>query len=320
MSELQVRQPAFTFDGVEFLWNPTNPAFAVFANFISFWVIGFERYLVRTMRDAEGHISDPEVRQEARLFTQQEAVHARTHRRHVKALIARHPGLQAAVDSAVAQYDDLYDSQDLAYHLAYATAIEGTFTPIFGMILESRASLFRGGDARVASLMLWHFCEEIEHRASAVKVYDDVVGDRSYKLRVFPSAVKHIDQGAEELLRIFQAQVPGEAGARHYGSRLARLFGRAANPFAAVPVALRIPGAWRAVRSAGRNYDHANQPVPGWVDTWFACYARGDDMTQFYGRIVKPEPGPEAGTRRRPSGNGESNPRGAGFDAQMGAR
>lgn len=317
MSELQVRQPPFTFDGVDFLWNPVNPAFSVFANFISFWVIGFERYLVRTMRDAERLISDPEVRQEARLFTQQEAVHAKAHRRHVKALVTRYPELQAAVDLAVAQYDDLYDRHDLAYNLAYAAAIEGTFTPVFGMIMESRAVLFREGDARVASLMLWHFCEEIEHRSSAVKVYDDVVGDRAYKLRVFPSAVKHIDQGAESLLSIFQAHVPGEAGARHYGSRLARLLGGRANPFAAVPAGLRIRGAWRAVRSAGRNYDHGNQPLPGWVDTWFSSYARGDDMTQFYGTTVDVERGAVPDFRRRPSGAGEGAPPGAGVDAQM---
>jgi hypothetical protein len=290
MSDLQVRQLPVTFDGVEFIWNPANPAFSVFANFISFWVIGFERYLVRTMKDADAHIADPGVREEARLFMQQEAVHAKTHRRHVKALVDRYPALQAAVDLATSQYDDLYGRHDLRYHLAYAAAIEGTFTPIFGMIMEARETLFRDGDARVASLFLWHFCEEIEHRSSAVMVYDHVVGDPGYKLRVFPSAVRHIDRGAEALLGMFRAHVPGEAGAAHYGSRPARLFGRQANPFATVPVPLRLRGAWRAMASIGRTYDHANQPIPAWVDTWFAHYARGDDMTRFYGTVVDAAP------------------------------
>lgn len=290
MSELQVRQLPFTFDGVEFVWNPANPAFSVFANFISFWVIGFERYLVRTMKDADAHITDPDVRREARLFMQQEAVHAKTHRRHAKALVARHPGLQGAVDLAIAQYDELYDERDLSYHLAYAAAIEGTFTPVFGMITESREALFRQGDARVASLMLWHFCEEIEHRSSAVTVYDHVVGDPRYKVRVFPSAVMHMDRGAEALLRMFQEHVPGEAGADHYGSRPARLFGRRANPFAAVPAPLRLRGAWRALCSVRRTYDHANQPVPDWVGTWFSHYNQGHDMTRFYGTVSGTDP------------------------------
>ncbi|HUI04029.1 MAG TPA: metal-dependent hydrolase [Acidimicrobiales bacterium] len=286
MSDLQIRQPPFTFEGVEFLWNPANLAYSVFANSVSFWVIGFERYLVRIMKDADAHIADPEVRQEARLFMQQEAVHSKMHRRHVKALIDRYPGLQATVDLVVADFDDLYDRRDLRYHLAYAAAVEGTFTPLFSMIMENRETLLGDGDARVASLLLWHFCEEIEHRSSAVMVYDHVVGDPGYKLRVFPSVLKHVDRGGEMLLQHFQAHVPGEAGADHYGSRSARLLGRRANPFATIPVRFRLRGAVRALASIRRNYDHAHQPIPAWVDTWFASYAQGNDMTRFYGTIV----------------------------------
>ena len=286
MSDLQVRQLPFTFDGVEFVWNPANPAFSVFTNCVSFWVIGLERYLVRIMKDADGDITDPAVRQEARLFTQQEAVHARTHRRHVKALIDRFPRLQATVDAAIAHYDELYDRHDLRYHLAYAAALEGTFTPVFGMIIDHRDTLFRDGDARVASLCLWHFCEEIEHRSSAVMVYDHVVGDHAYKMRVFPSVVSHVDQGFESLLREFQAGVPGEAGADHYGSRTARLLGRRANPFATIPIQDRLRVACRAMRSILGSYDHDKQPTPAWAETWFAHYAQGDDMTRFFGRVI----------------------------------
>lgn len=286
VSHLQVRQIPFSFDGVEFLWNPANPAFSVFANCVSFWVIGLERYLVRVMKDADEHISDPQVRQEARLFTQQEAVHAKTHRRHVKALIDRYPALQAALDSAVASYDDLYQQHDLRYHLAYAAALEGTFTPVFGGIIEHRETLFGHGDSRVASLFLWHFCEEIEHRSSAVMVYDHVVGEGGHKARVFPSVVAHVDRGFESLLRDFQVHVPGEGGANHYGSRMARLFGRRANPFATIPLYHRLRMAGRAMASIGPDYDHDHQPVPAWTETWFSNYAQGHDMTRFYGTVI----------------------------------
>lgn len=286
MSDLQVRQLPFSFDGVEFLWNPANPAFSVFANCVSFWVIGLERYLVRIMKDADEHIGDPQVRQEAKLFMQQEAVHAKTHRRHVKALIDRYPGLQASLDSAVASYDELYDRHDLRYHLAYAAALEGTFTPVFGTTIEHRDALFRDGDTRVASLFLWHFCEEIEHRSSAVMVYDHVVGDHWHKVTVFPSVVMHVERGFESLLRDFQRDVPGEAGANHYGSRVARILGRRANPFAAIPVQRRLRMAARAIASIRLDYDHDRQPIPAWTETWFSNYAEGHDMTHFFGTTV----------------------------------
>ncbi len=286
MSVLQVRQIAFSFDRVEFLWNPTNPAFSVLTNCGSFFVIGLERYLVRVMKDAEGDITDQGVLEEARLFLQQEAVHAKAHRRHVQALIDRYPGLQAGLDLALAHFDDHYDRHDLRYHLAYAAGLEGTFTPLFRTIIDHRDRLFREGDARVASLFLWHFCEEIEHRSSAVMVYDHLVGDNGYKVRVFPSVIRHANRGFELLLSEFQKHVPDVGDIAHFGSRTARLFGLRANPLPTIPIVVQVRTAYCALASIRRNYDHEHQPTPAWADTWFSHYAQGHDMTQFYGTIT----------------------------------
>src|SRR5215475_6467553 len=78
-----------------------------------------------------------------------------------------------------------------AYTLAYIAALEATFPPFFKMILDHRASLLEPGEPRVASLFAWHFVEEIEHRASALVVYDAIVGDPWYRLRVVGPALAH---------------------------------------------------------------------------------------------------------------------------------
>ena len=44
------------------------------------------------------------------------------------------------------------------------------------MMLDNEETLFRPGDDRVASLFMWHFVEEVEHRSSALVIYDAVVG------------------------------------------------------------------------------------------------------------------------------------------------
>jgi predicted metal-dependent hydrolase len=284
MSNLQVRRIPFTFDDVDFHWNPNNKAFSVFINSISFWVIGLEKYFVRAVREAEERIDDPAVLEEARLFRQQEAVHSATHRRHVNALIARHPELQAVLDDVVARYDELFESRDLRYHLAYAAGLEGTFTPIFKMCIDHRASLFADGDARVASLTLWHFCEEVEHRSSAVIVYDHVVDDVAYKIRTFPSVVRHLDAVFEAIYRGFQAAVPGEADADHYAGRFGRYLWRGrANPTSTVPLSSVGAAFIRSVRSLAGSYDHGNQPLPAYADEWFARFEAGEDMTETYG-------------------------------------
>lgn len=56
-------------------------------------------------------------------------------------------------------------------------------------MLDNEAVLFRPGDERVASLFLWHFVEEVEHRSSALLIYGAVVGRLWYRLQVVPAVV-----------------------------------------------------------------------------------------------------------------------------------
>ncbi len=293
MSELVVRHIPFEFQDVDFTWNRANPQFSLAMNVLSFWAIGLERYLVKAMKDAEAVITDAEVAREARLFLQQESVHTACHRRHVKALIERYPGLQAALDTSIEYYDALHRDSDLRYLLAYAAALEGTFTPIFKMIIDNRATLFAGGDARVASLCLWHFCEEVEHRSSAVMVYDHVVGDPVYKIRSFGPMMRHVLRCHRMLLREFDREVPGEMPPRQHVSWLSRYLPVGPeNPFATVPVRQRFSMFLGVLASIMPGYDHANQPLPQWAAIWFEHWERGEDMTMFYG--VRPGAEPAA--------------------------
>ncbi len=80
------------------------------------------------------------------------------------ALVQRYPELEKCYEDACAAYDKLIDEESIEFHAAYIANLEATFTPLFKVILDNRDSLFGGGDRRVASLMMWHFVEEIEHR------------------------------------------------------------------------------------------------------------------------------------------------------------
>ena len=60
------------------------------------------------------------------------------------------------------------------------------------MMLDNEETLFRPGDDRVASLFLWHFVEEVEHRSSALVIYDAVVGKPWYRIRASARASSNI--------------------------------------------------------------------------------------------------------------------------------
>jgi predicted metal-dependent hydrolase len=273
MSDLEVRKFDWDFEGIPFVWNPEQPRFAILMNQITFVIISFERYICKAMRAAESRITDEEVATEARLFGQQEGVHAAAHQKHARALLEQYPGLQSVLDKSQQSYDDLFESQPLEYHLAYAGGLEAIFTPFFKMILDHRAILFSGGDSRLSSMLLWHFCEEIEHRSSALMVYNHVVG--SYRYRI--TNTRHFQRHAGDLFQMaieeFKANVPDVPHDVYEG-----------DPFVNVPRGARMRSALGILRSQLPWHNPTYQPLPNYYDEWIGRWSGGADVTQLYGQ------------------------------------
>jgi predicted metal-dependent hydrolase len=274
MSDLKIRRIPFDFDGVDFVWNQDDPAFAITMNKVSFFAIGFEKYICRATQAAEPLIKDPRVLQEARDFRAQEGIHSLAHRKHAKALIARYPGLQAALDQSIALFDKLFEEQDLKYHLAYIGGLESIFTPSFRLMLDNREALFAKGDARVASLFLWHFCEEIEHRSSGQMVYDHVYGNYLYRVRRFKGFMKHVGVVIEAITNEFRKQfrtLP-EAWFMSYSNHKLPLVGKLRSM-----LGITLP------QMPWHNPEH--QALPEYFGEWIGRFDRGEDMTLTYGAI-----------------------------------
>lgn len=211
MSNLIVRELNLDFRGIDFVWNPEQPAFSFLANVISFQTIGFERFICKTVKEALPMIHDPAVADEARDFIDQEAKHSKAHLAHVKGLIGHYPELRPVLDDSLADFEQKWNSSDLHYRIAYSTIIEGTSLPLYKIMIDHRDKLILGGDDRVASLLLWHFSEEIEHRSSALKVYNSVVRRPFYRLKVFPDVGRHLAQNMNRIAYRFRRIVPDAA-------------------------------------------------------------------------------------------------------------
>lgn len=271
MSALIVRKPPFRFDGVDFIWNADNRPFSILANMISFQVIGFEKYICRSIRDAEKLIDDADMLAEARSFNSQESTHSQTHKRHVDALLTRYPGLGDVLEESVADYDALYRTSELRFNLAYAANVEATFTPLFSTILTYRERLMAGGDARVASVLLWHFCEEVEHRRSALAIYDHVIGDGWYRLRNTRRVLRHIMANSGKIAAGFLDHVPGLTKDDVTG------------PMRTLPRLARWRLSLNLLASQMPWHDPERVRVPGYYHEWCRRYEAGEDVTQIYG-------------------------------------
>jgi predicted metal-dependent hydrolase len=297
MTELQVRRPKFDFsDDVPFMWNPGNPAFSMFMNATSMIAICFEQMIVTAVQEAKPLISDQAVAAEATAFLRQEAQHSSSHRKHVGALVRRYPGLQQTLDDSLAIYDELGETTPLKFRLAYVADLEATFTPTFKMFLDNEATLFSSGDDRVASLLLWHFVEEVEHRSSALTIYDEVIGDKWYRMRALPGLVKHLLQVIAAIADGINTHVPWEDrhvdartllpafGFRHTLSRRlsAAPPGEAGPAFATVPRRQLLAAAAGVLLSQTPYHNPEHQDLPAFAGEWFNRWDRGGDVVHWY--------------------------------------
>ena len=305
MTNLVVRKIPWEFDAnVPFMWQPANPNFGLFCNAFTFIAVPFERYIVNAVRKAQDKLNeDPGVAAEADLFLRQEAQHAAAHRKHMIALVQRYPELEQSYEDAVKAYDDLIDAQPIEFHAAYIANLEATFTPLFKVILDNRDSLFGGGDQRVASLMMWHFVEEIEHRSSGLRLCRHINPNPWYRVRHIRATFNHVGKLSQSIAKTFDEIVPfsdrgvsaqqlisnsmlfGEFKYRLPGGsrRKARRTGPP-NLFHAVSTSELVTMVWRLALSQTPHHDPADQPLPEWAETWMREYEQGSDMTTFYPR------------------------------------
>jgi len=203
-------------------------------------------------------------------------------------------GPQGELDE-VTQRGIVVADKPLKYRLAYTADLEATFTPVFKLMLDNDATLFAPGDDRVASLFLWHFVEEVEHRSSALIIYDAVVDGPWYRMRMAPSIFKHVidmmrlaSQGFNKHVRWRSARSTpcrrsgSPAAKKHYcndfHSSTRPTTARSATLSAICPCASnssRCPGSY-AARSRAMTVARGAARA---ADEWFARYDAGADVT-----------------------------------------
>ena len=308
MTDLVIRKMPWTFDAtVPFQWQPANPLVGIFGNLFTFFAVPFEQYIINALRDAKGQVTDPGVAEEMEAFVRQEGQHSWAHRKHMNTLIKQYPGLKETQREVSELFDSLLETRSTEFHVSYVANIEATFTPLFKVFLDHRDSIFGGGDPRIASLILWHFVEEIEHRSSGLIICDHLTPNRWIRSKYAAATAKHVMLVVEAIALGFDRHVPqadrgGLSAHKSMTSDVAvselkrRLRPRFIGPsrkvqppsmFHDVPSRELVSMVWRLIASQAPYHNPTDQPLPEWAAVWMAEHERGVDMTTYFDQPAK---------------------------------
>ncbi len=193
-TEMVIRKMPFEFpEDIEPHWNPEKPEWSHMVNGASLAMPYLEPYLIRTMRKAIEKMGCEVLKKEVKSYIGQEGQHYQQHRKFNDILIASgYPELKDIEAQMKADFDNFEKNRSLKFNLAYACGFETMALSIGHWLVKDREYLFAGSDTRVASLILWHFVEEIEHKNVAFDAYQAVYGHYFYRVYATFFATLHV--------------------------------------------------------------------------------------------------------------------------------
>lgn len=195
------RQVKFEWDHSPLHWIPQDPLASHGVNHFSFTLVRGEYFFCRMFNKALPFIHDEKLKQDAKIFIRQEAIHSQAHKDSIEEYLLRYGvDVENQYKRVVGLFDRLLADKPLGFNLPKVwqrpwlnarvglVAAAEHFTAAIGQYVLTRSDWqARGGDPVVSDLFTWHSAEEVEHRTVAYDVYQHISG--SYLLRVAVMAV-----------------------------------------------------------------------------------------------------------------------------------
>jgi predicted metal-dependent hydrolase len=165
---ITVRHPDLPFDeSIPRHWADGNPVASHIFNSLNLTFPEGERFFIRAVNDHVKDIEDPALRQQARAFAGQEAVHGREHERYFEILRAQ--GYR--IDEFLRRFERFLrfmNRMPRSLRLAMTAGAEH-YTATLGHFAISNPEM-RKFHPTMQALIIWHAVEEVEHKAVAFDV------------------------------------------------------------------------------------------------------------------------------------------------------
>jgi uncharacterized protein len=170
---MEIRDRWFDMQPVPRHWHGGRRAITAFFDNLSIFFPAGERFFIASVAAHAKHA--PQLADEVRTFTGQEACHTREHLRYNQHL--RDHGYPVDAMEARVQriLDRVKQRAPRRWQLAVTCALEH-FTALLGRMILGDERLLDGAHPEMAQLWRWHATEEWEHRAVAFDVYQAAGG------------------------------------------------------------------------------------------------------------------------------------------------
>lgn len=171
--EVQPRKLSWSFAGTRRHWFAGSPALTHLLNAYTLLVPDNEKYYIRTLSSCLDRVRSPRLKASLHAFMRQESLHGIAHQRYWQTLEAHGvdaTGYVKAVNFFL--YRMCEPLQPLRLKVSIVAAIE-YLNAMWAHIFLSD-DLLHAADDELRKLFHWHFAEEIEHKAVAYDVLDEV--------------------------------------------------------------------------------------------------------------------------------------------------
>ncbi len=163
-------------------WFGGNAYYSHLLNAFSLMFPPGERFFMDSVRVFRDQIKSPALREQVRGFLGQEALHSREHRVFNRFLSARGIDAEGIEQSITEDILERRKGRDALDDLAVTCALEH-FTALMAEMWLHEPEMREMVPEPLRKLWTWHAIEELDHKAVAFDVYQEVGGDHARRLR-----------------------------------------------------------------------------------------------------------------------------------------
>ena len=181
---IEVRRMDFSFDQVDTMdWYRDNPILTAFIAVLSGTFPPGEQMFIESVRNYKDRVTDPQLLENVKDFTRQEAHHTNQHKlanEKLESLGWKAQNIEKRVEKAIALLNAKRSKRE---RLAATVCLEH-ITAIVAEYVLTHPKQPEGMHPSIKYMMIWHAIEEIEHKSVAFDVYMATGGQRKTLLRI----------------------------------------------------------------------------------------------------------------------------------------